>query len=78
MGHFCSTSDIKVSLSLSLLAGNELLYRNRDGDVVKFNVDTGEKTILVHNKKFVSLLSSFLLSRSGRTKEVTMAAHELN
>uniref|UniRef100_A0A669ERC7 A-type potassium channel modulatory protein DPP6 n=1 Tax=Oreochromis niloticus TaxID=8128 RepID=A0A669ERC7_ORENI len=34
---------------------NELLYRNQDGDVVKFNVDTNEQTILVHNKKFVSL-----------------------
>uniref|UniRef100_A0A668AHG2 A-type potassium channel modulatory protein DPP6 n=1 Tax=Myripristis murdjan TaxID=586833 RepID=A0A668AHG2_9TELE len=31
---------------------NELLYRNRDGDVVKFNVDTDEQTVLVHNKKF--------------------------
>uniref|UniRef100_A0A4W6BR15 A-type potassium channel modulatory protein DPP6 n=1 Tax=Lates calcarifer TaxID=8187 RepID=A0A4W6BR15_LATCA len=34
------------------ISSNELLYRNRDGDVVKFNVDTDEKTILVHNKKF--------------------------
>ncbi|TKS87479.1 Dipeptidyl aminopeptidase-like protein 6 [Collichthys lucidus] len=31
---------------------NELLYRNREGDVVKFNVDADEKVILVHNKKF--------------------------
>uniref|UniRef100_A0A3Q4G4Z6 A-type potassium channel modulatory protein DPP6 n=1 Tax=Neolamprologus brichardi TaxID=32507 RepID=A0A3Q4G4Z6_NEOBR len=31
---------------------SELLYRNQDGDVVKFNVDTNEQTILVHNKKF--------------------------
>ncbi|MEQ2287822.1 hypothetical protein AMECASPLE_016527 [Ameca splendens] len=31
---------------------NELLYRNRDGDVVKYNVDTEEQTVLVHNKKF--------------------------
>ncbi|KAI4806659.1 hypothetical protein KUCAC02_017474, partial [Chaenocephalus aceratus] len=30
----------------------ELIYRNRDGDVIKFNVDTDEKTILVHKKKF--------------------------
>lgn len=64
-------------LSLSRLTGSELLYRNRDGDVVKFNVDTDEKTVLVHNKKFVSLLSSFLLSHIHRTK-VAMAAHELN
>uniref|UniRef100_A0A8D0CUY6 A-type potassium channel modulatory protein DPP6 n=1 Tax=Sander lucioperca TaxID=283035 RepID=A0A8D0CUY6_SANLU len=34
------------------ISSNELLYRNRDGDVVKFNVDTNEETILVHNKKF--------------------------
>uniref|UniRef100_A0A8C2XCS1 A-type potassium channel modulatory protein DPP6 n=1 Tax=Cyclopterus lumpus TaxID=8103 RepID=A0A8C2XCS1_CYCLU len=34
------------------ISSNELLYRDRDGDVVKFNVDAGEKTILVHNKKF--------------------------
>uniref|UniRef100_A0A669D9N4 A-type potassium channel modulatory protein DPP6 n=1 Tax=Oreochromis niloticus TaxID=8128 RepID=A0A669D9N4_ORENI len=37
------------------ISSNELLYRNQDGDVVKFNVDTNEQTILVHNKKFVSL-----------------------
>ncbi|XP_034092391.1 dipeptidyl aminopeptidase-like protein 6 isoform X3 [Gymnodraco acuticeps] len=30
----------------------ELIYRNRDGDVIKLNVDTDEKTILVHKKKF--------------------------
>ena len=53
--------EIKVYffLSLSLLAGCELIYRNRDGDVIKFNVDTDEKTILVHKKKFVSILPSF-------------------
>uniref|UniRef100_A0A668AP45 A-type potassium channel modulatory protein DPP6 n=1 Tax=Myripristis murdjan TaxID=586833 RepID=A0A668AP45_9TELE len=34
------------------ISSNELLYRNRDGDVVKFNVDTDEQTVLVHNKKF--------------------------
>lgn len=34
------------------ISSNELLYRNRDGDVVKFNVDTNETTVLVHNKKF--------------------------
>ncbi|XP_037550101.1 dipeptidyl aminopeptidase-like protein 6 [Nematolebias whitei] len=34
------------------ISNNELLYRNRDGDVVKYNVDTDEQTILVHNKKF--------------------------
>ncbi|XP_054620909.1 dipeptidyl aminopeptidase-like protein 6 isoform X4 [Dunckerocampus dactyliophorus] len=34
------------------ISSNELLYRNRDGDVVWLNVDTDEKTILVHHKKF--------------------------
>uniref|UniRef100_A0A8C5GLG0 A-type potassium channel modulatory protein DPP6 n=1 Tax=Gouania willdenowi TaxID=441366 RepID=A0A8C5GLG0_GOUWI len=33
---------------------SKLLFRNRDGDVVKLNVDTGEQTVLVHHKKFVS------------------------
>uniref|UniRef100_A0A3B3WRM0 A-type potassium channel modulatory protein DPP6 n=1 Tax=Poecilia mexicana TaxID=48701 RepID=A0A3B3WRM0_9TELE len=36
------------------ISSNELLYRNRDGDVVKYNVDTDEQTVLVQNKKFVS------------------------
>lgn len=47
-----------IPLFLCLRAGYELLYRNREGDVVKFNVDTDEKTILVHNKKFVSCFFS--------------------
>ncbi|XP_061777520.1 dipeptidyl aminopeptidase-like protein 6 isoform X2 [Nerophis ophidion] len=34
------------------ISNNELLYRDREGDVVWFNVDTHEKTILVHHKKF--------------------------
>uniref|UniRef100_A0A8D3A417 A-type potassium channel modulatory protein DPP6 n=1 Tax=Scophthalmus maximus TaxID=52904 RepID=A0A8D3A417_SCOMX len=34
------------------ISSNELLYRNRDGDVVKYDVDADEKTVLVHNKKF--------------------------
>ncbi|XP_076026583.1 A-type potassium channel modulatory protein DPP6-like [Genypterus blacodes] len=34
------------------ISSSELLYRNRDGDVVRFNVDTDEKKTLVHNKKF--------------------------
>uniref|UniRef100_A0A8C7VKD2 A-type potassium channel modulatory protein DPP6 n=1 Tax=Oncorhynchus mykiss TaxID=8022 RepID=A0A8C7VKD2_ONCMY len=39
---------------------NELLYRTREGDVVRFNMETYERTVLVHNKKFVSL-SNFLI-----------------
>lgn len=50
-----------IPLFLCLRAGYELLYRNREGDVVKFNVDTDEKTILVHNKKFVSCFFHLLL-----------------
>ncbi|XP_046879919.1 LOW QUALITY PROTEIN: dipeptidyl aminopeptidase-like protein 6 [Hypomesus transpacificus] len=34
------------------ISSNELLYRSREGDVEKFNIDTGEKTVLVQNKKF--------------------------
>nr|XP_023679388.1 dipeptidyl aminopeptidase-like protein 6 isoform X2 [Paramormyrops kingsleyae] len=34
------------------ISGNELLYRTRDGDVVRLNVETKEKTVLVENKKF--------------------------
>lgn len=65
------TSGIEVLIPLfpCLRAGFELLYRNREGDVVKFNVDTDEKTILVHNKKFVScffIFSSLLIPSQSR------------
>uniref|UniRef100_A0A8C9TCZ4 A-type potassium channel modulatory protein DPP6 n=1 Tax=Scleropages formosus TaxID=113540 RepID=A0A8C9TCZ4_SCLFO len=36
------------------ISGNELLYRTREGDVVRYNVETKERTVLVENKKFVS------------------------
>ncbi|XP_076000936.1 A-type potassium channel modulatory protein DPP6-like [Genypterus blacodes] len=34
------------------LSDNELLYRTREGDVVKLNADTMEKTVIVDNKMF--------------------------
>ncbi|XP_069366742.1 A-type potassium channel modulatory protein DPP6-like isoform X3 [Paralichthys olivaceus] len=34
------------------LSDNELLYRTRDGDVVKINVDTKERTVVVPNQLF--------------------------
>nr|XP_061794901.1 dipeptidyl aminopeptidase-like protein 6 [Nerophis lumbriciformis] len=34
------------------LSGNELLYRTREGDVVKLNVDTEEKRVVVPNQMF--------------------------
>lgn len=35
---------------------NELMYRTRDGDVVKLNVDTKHTTVVVPNQLFVSVL----------------------
>ncbi|XP_017561129.1 dipeptidyl aminopeptidase-like protein 6 isoform X3 [Pygocentrus nattereri] len=34
------------------ISGQELLYRTREGDVVKFNVETNDTTVLVPNRKF--------------------------
>uniref|UniRef100_A0A9J8ATH6 A-type potassium channel modulatory protein DPP6 n=1 Tax=Cyprinus carpio carpio TaxID=630221 RepID=A0A9J8ATH6_CYPCA len=34
------------------ISSNELLYRNREGDVVRFNMETNDSTILVTNRKF--------------------------
>lgn len=42
---------------MRLPAGAELLYRSRDGDVIKYNVETEEEAVLVQNKKFVSVSS---------------------
>uniref|UniRef100_A0A3Q2YYK4 A-type potassium channel modulatory protein DPP6 n=1 Tax=Hippocampus comes TaxID=109280 RepID=A0A3Q2YYK4_HIPCM len=36
------------------ISNNELLYRDRDGNVVLLDVDNNDKTILLHHKKFVS------------------------
>lgn len=40
---------------VSCVVGKELLYRTREGDVLKFNMETNESTVLVPNRKFVSL-----------------------
>lgn len=56
-------------------AGHELLYRSRDGDVIKYDVETDDNTILVHNKKFVSVSSPGSVLVSHRTEEL---ARELN
>uniref|UniRef100_A0A8C1KPN4 A-type potassium channel modulatory protein DPP6 n=1 Tax=Cyprinus carpio TaxID=7962 RepID=A0A8C1KPN4_CYPCA len=37
------------------ISSNELLYRTREGDVVRFNMETNDSTILVTNRKFVSI-----------------------
>ncbi|KAI7792250.1 putative dipeptidyl aminopeptidase-like protein 6 [Triplophysa rosa] len=37
---------------LMRISDNELLYRTREGDVVRFNMETNESTILVTNRKF--------------------------
>ncbi|XP_077364842.1 A-type potassium channel modulatory protein DPP6 isoform X2 [Festucalex cinctus] len=34
------------------ISNNELLYRDRDGNVVSLDVDNGDKTVLLHHKKF--------------------------
>lgn len=57
-------SNSRVSL-LRPPAGNELLYRSRDGDVIKYNAETEEEAILVQNKKFVSISSLRLRFPTG-------------
>ncbi|XP_048868041.1 dipeptidyl aminopeptidase-like protein 6 isoform X3 [Brienomyrus brachyistius] len=40
------------------ISGDELLFRKRDGDVVRFNIRTNHTTVLVENKKFVMYKAS--------------------
>lgn len=40
---------------------NELLYRERDGDVVRYNVDTKVEKVVVPNQLFVSIMSQHVL-----------------
>uniref|UniRef100_A0A8C8JMG5 A-type potassium channel modulatory protein DPP6 n=1 Tax=Oncorhynchus tshawytscha TaxID=74940 RepID=A0A8C8JMG5_ONCTS len=49
---------------------NELLYRTREGDVVRLNMETYERTVLVHNKKFVSLYNYLFFSPYQSTQSV--------
>ncbi|CAB1341079.1 unnamed protein product, partial [Coregonus sp. 'balchen'] len=44
--------DVVEGLAWDIHIGNELLYRTREGDVVRLNMETYERTVLVHNKKF--------------------------
>lgn len=53
-----------------LPAGHELLYRSRDGDVIKYDVETDDNAILVHNKKFVSVSSPGPVLVSHGTEEL--------
>uniref|UniRef100_A0A673CPP2 Dipeptidyl-peptidase 6b n=1 Tax=Sphaeramia orbicularis TaxID=375764 RepID=A0A673CPP2_9TELE len=46
------------------LSDNELMYRTRDGDVVKLNVDTKEVTVVVPNQLFVSIITPGVSSTS--------------
>ena len=43
-----------VRLVFASSPDNELLFRSREGDVVRLNVDTMEQRILVESKMFVS------------------------
>ncbi|XP_077592708.1 A-type potassium channel modulatory protein DPP6 isoform X2 [Stigmatopora nigra] len=54
------------------IGDNELLYRDRDGNVVRLNVDTNEKTILVHHKKF-EMYKASKYEVSPDTKHVLLA-----
>ncbi|KAL4624621.1 dipeptidyl aminopeptidase-like protein 6-like [Arapaima gigas] len=42
-------------LSARWISGEELLYRTRKGDVVRFNVRTNQSTVLIKNEMFVSM-----------------------
>uniref|UniRef100_A0AAR2JRK5 Dipeptidyl-peptidase 6b n=1 Tax=Pygocentrus nattereri TaxID=42514 RepID=A0AAR2JRK5_PYGNA len=46
------------------LSDTELLYRNRDGDVVKHNVESNTTVVLVENKMFVSNFCSQRVNNS--------------
>lgn len=48
---------LEEALSYVSPPDNELLYRSRDGDVLKLNVDTADRTVVVPNQLFVSIVS---------------------
>lgn len=44
------------SLMFVPFTDNELLYRTRDGDVVKLNADTKQRAVIVPSQFFVSIV----------------------
>lgn len=52
---FLPSPSLMVVFYLSF-TDNELLYRTRDGDVVKLNADTKERTVIVPKQLFVSMV----------------------
>lgn len=53
---------------------NELLYRTRDGDVVKVNVDTLHTTVIVPNQLFVSVVWRWYIVHACTLFAVMIAA----
>lgn len=45
-----------IVIFYSLFTDNELMYQTREGDVVKLNADTKEKTVIVPKLLFVSII----------------------
>lgn len=53
--HTNTISDFLNDLFVFLLADNEFIYRNQNGTVILRNVETNSSTILIENKKIVSI-----------------------
>lgn len=44
-----------------LLTDTEVVYKNRNGHVIKLNVETNTSTLLLENATFVSITALFLI-----------------